>query len=317
MNKKLERLLTAYLEEGGKQLKLTQVSELFLKDRRTRVAPDTMNFYTKYLSRMNEFFLNMDVVSTEDLTHDVLHTYIIHEQDRGIKNNTINKGLRSLKSALSYCVKIERLDENPMRNFDLLNKDDVETITIDYDVSDSIFNFINSAPRTQYNLRLKAILYLLLDTGVRKNELRNIKLSDLDLRKNTIYLKKTKTRKNRHIFLSMQTTRVIEEYLSSVEPIEYLFETVDGRAIQLSSNRLDQMILKLKRKLNLPSEVSISFHKFRHTYATRCLDHGAHLEFIRKTLGHSSISTTQKYLHLSTDKLKEQHEMHSPIAMMH
>ncbi|QVK21806.1 tyrosine-type recombinase/integrase [Mycoplasmatota bacterium] len=63
----------------------------------------------------------------------------------------------------------------------------------------------------------------------------------------------------------------------------------------------------------LTPKSSISFHKFRHTYATNYLENGANIEFVRETLGHAKITTTQEYLHLSNNHLKEQHSKYSPI----
>ncbi|XMB87445.1 site-specific integrase [Mycoplasmatota bacterium WC44] len=159
-------------------------------------------------------------------------------------------------------------------------------------------------------IRARVMIYILLDTGVRKNELRNIKLENLDLENNQINLKYTKTRVNRTVFVSDITKAAIINCIEAIGPNDYLLTTLDGKR-QLSLKSMERVVNKIKKKLNLPDEISISFHKFRHTYATMYLSKGADLEFIRKTLGHKHLTTTEKYLHVSKEKLQEQHIKYS------
>ncbi|XMB68076.1 tyrosine-type recombinase/integrase [Mycoplasmatota bacterium zrk1] len=147
---------------------------------------------------------------------------------------------------------------------------------------------------------------------MRKNELRNIKLNELDIDNNQINLKYTKTNKHRTVYFGNETKAAIINYLKEIEPNKYLIECVTEKK-QMASDSLDKVIRKIKRKLNLPNDVSISFHKFRHTYATNYLENGANIEFVRETLGHAKITTTQIYLHLSNEHLQKQHNEYSPL----
>ncbi|XMB85414.1 site-specific integrase [Mycoplasmatota bacterium WC44] len=199
-----------------------------------------------------------------------------------------------------------------MNKFDLLSKDDVETVVIDEDILQRIFEYFTTEPITPQLLRSKAITYILLDTGIRLNELRQLKVKDIDLINNQINLKYTKTNKNRTVFITDKTNETINDYLELVEPEDYFIININSRN-QMSHQGIYKFLDDIKKKLNLPSKVSLSFHKFRHTYATTCLEQGASLEFLRKTLGHSDLSTTQKYLHLSNSKLKAEHNTCTPI----
>lgn len=101
------------------------------------------------------------------------------------------------------------------------------------------------------------------------------------------------------------------EYIKLSKPTTHLFEE-NGRISD--PIHLQNDLKKLKRKLGLPNEVKISFHKLRHIYATYCLESGASLEFVRKTLGHHNLTVTKKYLHLSNDKLQEEHKHILPLS---
>ena len=90
-------------------------------------------------------------------------------------------------------------------------------------------------------------------------------------------------------FISNVTNAVISDYLNISKSKVYLLEE-NGDITP--PNHLQNDLKKLKRKLGLPKEVNLSFHKLRHSYATYCLENGASLEFARKTLGHHNLTIT-------------------------
>ena len=158
------------------------------------------------------------------------------------------------------------------------------------------------------------IVYLLLDTGMRLSELVNLKIENLNLIENSISLTYTKTSVDRTVFVSDKTIEILREYLKLLNhkygTLIVEFRT-QGKVYPRYINHLLSNIVKI---LNIHQ--SISPHKWRHTYATMCLQNGANLEFVRKTLGHSNLQTTQKYLHLERGNLSKQHKSFSPLAKL-
>ncbi|XMB85403.1 tyrosine-type recombinase/integrase [Mycoplasmatota bacterium WC44] len=296
-------------------LLLTQLKDYYLNRCKHTTRIDTYAYYKKHLSVIVNYLVSINVKSTSDISNDTLYNFIENQKNKGLKNNTINKRLATLKQALRYCEKQELITVNPMCNFDLLSRDDVETVTIDKSILYSILTYFETEAKTPLLLRSKVITYILLDTGIRLNELRELRVNDLKIYKNQINLKYTKTNRHRTVFLTDNTVSIIEEYLKVVEPTDYLIVNITTKE-KLSRYGMYKFFDEIKRKLNIPTNVSLSFHKFRHTYATLCLEHGASLEFIRKTLGHSDITTTQKYLHLSNNKLRTEHNMCSPVNLL-
>jgi len=308
----VEQLVTELIRITNMHLSLEEVCDIYLMSRKHTCRVDTYEFYTQHLGKIKEFLLSKGVTSSAYLTNDVMFRYIDFEKRNGLKNNTINKRIRVLKQAFKYCEDFNYISLDPLRKFKLLPHDDVETVIIDEKIIDAMFEYYNINHTSKFEKRHRMLIYVLLDTGVRKNELRNILLKDIDFERKQIFLRFTKTNKNRYVFISDETIRVINDYVNTCSPIMYLVESFYTKD-QLKLKGIEKILREIKKKLKLPREISISFHKFRHTYATSCLKSGADLEFVRKTLGHSSISTTQKYLHLSTQDLKEQHTMYSPI----
>ncbi len=127
-----------------------------------------------------------------------------------------------------------------------------------------------------------------------------------------IRLTETKTKKHRDVIMTPKTAIRVLEYVDKCVITDYLYVSVEtGERI----NRVHfyRFSDRMKKDLNIPKEISISPHKYRHTMATMSLKNGASLEHIRKILGHSSLSITQKYLHLDKEELKKVHDQTSPI----
>ncbi|QVK21737.1 tyrosine-type recombinase/integrase [Mycoplasmatota bacterium] len=311
----IENLISELIKKNDKGLPLDEVRTIYLNRCKHTNRYETYKYYNKHLDVIISYLKRIKVNTTKDITNNSIYRFIEFEKAKGNKNNTINKRLETLKQALKYCVSQEYIDTNPMSNFKLLDKDDIETVIIQKDILNAVFAFFQTAPSKPHILRSRAIVYILLDTGIRRNELRQLKVTDLDLENNQINLKFTKTKKHRSVFITDYTKQSIEEYISVVKPTDYLLIDDISRR-QLTYYGMYKFFEEIKRKLNLPGEISLSFHKFRHTYATTCLEQGASLEFIRKTLGHSSITITQKYLHLSNNKLKDEHKVCTPINIL-
>lgn len=310
--KDIEFIISELVKANNNDLALEEVKNIYLKRCKHETREDTYIYYKKHLEVILSFFKDIKVTSTSQIDNDTLYDFIDYERAKGLKNNTINKRICTLKQSLQYCEDQNLIRENPMRRFKKLKPEDVEIKTIDKNILKSILSYLHHTEQTNEVIRTKAIIYILIDTGVRKNELRNIKLTELDLNNNQIHLKYTKTNRHRTVYFGEVTKKVIEVYLNEIEPNEYLIETITERK-QMASNGLDKVIRKIEKKLNLQEDVSISFHKFRHTYATDYLEAGANLEFVRETLGHAKITTTQSYLHLSNTHLQEQHSKFSPL----
>ena len=246
---KLDMIFSKFIEETGAELSLDQVREYYLNRCKHTTRPATYEFYTDHMNEIVNFLHNQGVVSTLEINNKVIFRFIKYQQDKGLKNNTINKRLCTLKQALNYCVTNELLGSNPLANFKALAKDDVETEIVDMKTIKLVIDYFRDAERSKLLIRQNFIVLTILDTGIRRNELRNLTVSDLDLDNNKIRLKYTKTKKNRTVFISDKTKSVIHEYLDVYKPIKYLFEK-DGTLVQ--AFRLQKDMMLLKKKLNIP-----------------------------------------------------------------
>lgn len=311
----LQELIKELIKYDHKTILIEEAIEIFLTKSKSKTKPDTVKYYEKHLYKVLAYFSSHGVKAVEDISNDILYKYVNHLKKRGLKNNTINKYIDCLNYALNYSLKLDYINSNPLSKFEKLPNDDIETITVDLKLVDRILNYLKSRPENLLNVQNYLILLLLIDTGIRRRELINIEIKNISIINKTIYLTRTKTNKNRYIFLSDMTVNVLKRYLELLpdRKYKYLFINCVNLKTQITDSKINWLIHNIKKDLKIPDHVSISPHKFRHTYATACLNNGADLVHIQKLLGHTSLRMTQRYTHKDKKLLKNEHELYTPL----
>src|SRR5579859_3109385 len=184
---------------------------------------------------------------------------------------------------------------------------------------DEIFHLLdkinNDELPTKRPYRDKAILELLYATGIRCSELINIKLSDIDFNNKVIRIF-GKGRKERLALFGQKAHGKIMDYLSKERNIqsvqEYLF--VNARNTKLTARSV-QRILEMFRAF-LKIDRKITPHKIRHSFATHMLNQGVDLRVVQELLGHATLSSTEKYTHVSSQQLAKMCDTLHPIHSM-
>src|SRR5574341_227815 len=171
---------------------------------------------------------------------------------------------------------------------------------------------------TPLGIRDRAIMETLYSTGVRRSELVNLTLFDVDVAQGTVMVREGKGKKDRMIPIGDRALAWIRKYLADVRPMlavepdsGTLFLTVLGEP--LSKGWLGDLIHGYVEKAGIGKKGSC--HLFRHTMATLMLENGADIRFIQEMLGHEELSTTQIYTQVSIRKLKEVHTATHPAKM--
>ena len=184
------------------------------------------------------------------------------------------------------------------------------------DESEAIINQPDTTKPT--GIRDRAILETLYSTGIRRMELINLKLFDIDNDRGTVMVRQGKGRKDRMIPIGERALKWIEKYQSDVRPelstpndegVLFLTHLSDA----FTPNRLTQMVREYIDAADIGKRGSC--HLFRHTMATLMLENGADVRFIQAMLGHVSLETTQIYTQVSIRKLKEIHTATHPAKL--
>lgn len=151
-------------------------------------------------------------------------------------------------------------------------------------------------------LKHKAILFTAYSAGLRVSEIINLQWKHIDRDRGQILIEQAKGKKDRYVTLSPVLEDVLISYYkkSKVKPVKYVFEsTIAGEAYSIRSAQA--VFQQAKAKAGIKKE--IGFHSLRHSFATHLLEKGTDVKYIQELLGHFSIKTTTRYLHVAKEKL--------------
>lgn len=152
------------------------------------------------------------------------------------------------------------------------------------------------------NIKHRAMLSLIYSCGLRRSELLNLKISDIDSKRNIVIIKQAKGKKDRIAPLSPKVLELLREYYKSYKPSVWLFEG-QVKGVPYSEKSLQSILKQALNKVGITKPVSL--HWLRHSYATHLLESGTDLRYIQELLGHSRSRTTEIYTHVSTKSLQQ------------
>jgi integrase/recombinase XerC len=232
------------------------------------------------------------------------------------KRSTIGRNLAAIKSFFKYLVKKDILEKNPA---DLVSSPKVEnrlpaTITVD-----EAFSLVE-APKSDKPLekRNRAILEVFYSTGIRVSELVGLDLDSVDFESGVIKVL-GKGGKERISLLGSKAISVLKDYFKYDREFLINKKNYSEKALflnasggRLSSRSIERVVDKYIKVAGVNKKISP--HSLRHSFATHMLDSGADLRSIQEFLGHARLSTTQKYTHVSVDKLMEVYDRAHPRA---
>jgi integrase/recombinase XerD len=169
--------------------------------------------------------------------------------------------------------------------------------------------------RTPQGLRDRAILEVLYSTGLRRAEVARLHVQDVDQERRVVYVRSGKGQRDRVVPIGRRALRWVQRYLRRARPVlvadkatQTLFLTARGRPLRL--NRLSERVRGYLKAAGLDRPGSC--HLFRHTMATHLLDGGADVRDVQEILGHSNLSTTARYTHVSIARLQRVHARAHP-----
>jgi site-specific recombinase XerD len=273
-------------------------------------ADRTIQNYHHYLERLIEFADDIPITDVDDKLVRKWRIWLNrYENNNGqtLSKNTQNYHIIALRNLLKYLAKqnidalaAERIELGKVNRpqVESLSKNDVEKIRGQVDRT------------TETGLRDAAIIDMLLSSGLRVSELAALDRNDIDKNQNEFTVR-GKGNKDRLVFVTDECLNTIFDYLSkrtdNLQPLFIQYSRFseasrDGDYRRLTPRSIQRLLAKYGKLAGV--KTNITPHKLRHTYATRLLTNGADLRSVQMLLGHSDISTTQIYTHLSDRELR-------------
>ena len=266
----------------------------------------TVNAYKNDLDGFLNFIKQeFDSDSIDDVNYQQIRSWIIKLVESGISNRTVNRKISSLNSYYKFLLRIEKIETNPLVKHNALkipkkiqipfSESEMKSVLDDLDLDDSF-----------EGLRNKLIIELFYSTGIRRIELIQLKVNDLDISNKTLKVL-GKRKKERIIPLINPVIKTIKNYnskrqeLNLIQNPDFFFLTKKG--VKLYETLVYRIINDYFSKAS--NKVKKSPHILRHTFATHLLNQGADLNAVKELLGHSSLAATQVYTHNSIKELKK------------
>ena len=266
----------------------------------------TVNAYNKDLEVFSTFIHEeFGSNSIADVNYAQIRTWIISLVESGLTNRTINRKISSLNSYYKFLLKIERIQINPLAKHRALKTAKKIQIPFSESEMNSILEAMNH-DKSFEGLRNKLIIELFYSTGIRRIELVELKLKDIDLNNKTLKVL-GKRNKERIIPLISPVLQTINDYIQSrnnlkvIKNDEYFFLSKKG--VKIYETLVYRIINDYFSVAS--NKVKKSPHILRHTFATHLLNQGADLNAVKELLGHSSLAATQVYTHNSIEELKK------------
>ena len=276
-----------------------------------KYSPHTIKAYEDDIKNFQSFCINNynddDLI---DINYAQIRSWIVFLVDKDISNRSVNRKISSLKSFYKFLLKSKQINEDPLVKHKSLKvgkrvqvpfsqkemKEVIEKLSIETDFK---------------SLRDRLIVELFYSTGMRRSELINLTLSDVDLEQQTVKVL-GKRNKERYIPLLKTVQHTFKIYLVERKKfsidIGNLFITEKGKKIY------GTLVYRIINSYfsGVSSKVKKSPHVIRHSFATHLLNEGADLNSVKELLGHSSLASTQVYVNSSLNELKKVYNQAHP-----
>jgi len=278
----------------------------------------TCRGYLNDLSHLEGFILSSGLYPISDegevdvsrIDREIIRIYL-RALFRSNKKSSIARKLASIRSFFQYLVRNGVISKNPAKGVATPKTERYIPVTL---TIDEIFRMLDAPDKSNpLGLRDQAILELLYSSGIRVGELTQLNCDDVDLELGIIKVL-GKGKKERIVPIGSKAIEAIKDYLRKRKFLSgngtegpLFINTRNGRLTDRSVRRI---VEKYGKKCG-PGR-SITPHALRHTFATHLLDAGADLRDIQELLGHVSLSTTQKYTHVSIDGLMDVYDKAHP-----
>ena len=271
-----------------------------------------------YRIDLNQFYTYMQFKNLKNKKDISVYIKQLHTT---YKPRTVKRKIAAIKAFYTYLEKQDFLKENPFHKIDYRFKEPIrlpKTITL-HELNHLYQSLYAYSKQTSNRVITRdiAILELLICTGIRVSEVSHLLKSNVFIRENTIIIN-GKGSKERIIYIDNQN--LIQSLLSyqrlfqdEIEKSPYFF--INRLGHHLSEQSIRFMIVKYCHLFHIDSHITP--HMFRHTFATMMLEEDVDIRYIQEILGHSSITTTQIYTHMSAHKQKEIMSHKNPRNKIH
>ena len=260
--------------------------------------------YERDLRKMDQFLRNEGVDRVQDVTATNLNSYEMYLEREKFAASTISRSIASMRAFFQYCCQQGMLSENPA---DILKAPKIEKKMPGILTVEEVDLLLNQPKEnTAKGVRDKAMLELLYATGIRVSELIGLKLENINLKLG--YITCEASEKERVIPFGNAAKKAVKEYLEQAREELLSHKESDCLFVHCSGTPMRRQGFWKVLKTYASSagiQQDITPHTLRHSFAAHLVQNGADLKSVQEMLGHSDISTTQIYLNMNVNKIRD------------
>ncbi len=302
---------------------LSEITKRYLKDFLIYLEVEknfSAHTIRAYNSDILSFLLWLDTTPIEQTDHTKLKDYLVFIQRFNYSKTTLSRKIAAIRTFYRFLYREKIIESNPANSVHAPKKNKSLPKFLTGKEIEQILNNIKISTPAGY--RNRTILELLYATGMRISELSNLNFGNLNLEENEITVM-GKGSKERIVLVSQRAKDFLEKYIKTVrymvaqegsatEENEDSPVFINKTGYRLQPQSIRTVLNDIVKKIELPKKVTP--HVFRHSFATKLLENGADLRVVQELLGHASISNTQIYTHVSTERLKAVYDSTHPRA---
>ena len=268
------------------------------------------NTLRAYRSDIEDFVRFIEQSPADLIDHNTIRAYIVNVY-KDLKKSSLARKVSAIKVFFKFMRKKGYIDENTAL---IIRSPRIEKHLPKFYTIDEMFHFLDFLPKDGWlNVRNLAIFELMYSSGMRASEVLSLDREDLHLE--GMWARVTgKGGKERIVPFGEKAKEALEAYLTLAGKIDK-FNANKALFINFRGDRLTYRgLLRIMKKHQIKAHLfkNLALHGIRHSFATHMLDNGADLRGIQELLGHSKLSTTQRYTHISMDKLMEIYDKSHP-----
>jgi integrase/recombinase XerC len=269
-------------------------------------SANTIKAYKQDIRQFFDYFRENKQQINRDSIRDFISVIFLRTKNKA----TIQRKIYAIKSFYSYLLRQGVIEKNP---FDVISSPKTDKKLPGVLTEKEMAQFLDSLPEDHFTaIRNKAAFEFLYATGLRVSELTNLKRADIDLNESLIRVL-GKGKKERIVPFHDKARKLLIKYLAAARKKfkteqEYIF--LNSRGGKITDRSIERILQRVYRDIML-SDKKVYPHLFRHSFATHLLQQGANLRVIQELLGHSNLSTTEKYTSLDySDLLRVYRQFH-------